>query len=119
VSEIAEQPSDVSSARIEVLSWLNRMTLDVIGLAGAPLHRIPLPLLSLICVRVLGFNYKFDSLNVEGKPNELNQAFGIIFRASRNRTLFMLLSFFPIFRRLSFIIVSLVGDFPFSLSVPY
>ncbi|KAJ7498084.1 cytochrome P450 [Mycena galericulata] len=41
------------SARIDVLDWLRRMTLDVIGQAG--------------------FNYQFDAL--DGKPNALNQAF--------------------------------------------
>jgi len=86
-SEMSKNASVVGSARIEVLSWLNRLTLDVIGLAG--------------------FNYKFESLNVEGKPNELNQAFGTIFRTSGgNGILFMLLTFFPMFRVLSFLIPS-------------
>ncbi|KAJ7115351.1 cytochrome P450 [Mycena epipterygia] len=40
---------------IEVLSDLRRMTLDVIGQAG--------------------FNYQFDALDSNGKPNELNQVF--------------------------------------------
>ncbi|KAJ7246829.1 cytochrome P450 [Mycena haematopus] len=43
------------AARIEVTSWLRRMTLDVIGQAG--------------------FNYRFDALETDGKPNELNDAF--------------------------------------------
>lgn len=48
-------------ARIDVLNGLSKMTLDVIGLAG--------------------FNYEFDSLNIDGKPNELNQAFSVMFRS--------------------------------------
>ncbi|KAF9077281.1 cytochrome P450 [Rhodocollybia butyracea] len=44
-------------ARIDVLSSLSQMTLDVIGLAG--------------------FNYKFNSLS--GEPNELNKAFSTLF----------------------------------------
>lgn len=47
--------------RIEVLNGLSKMTLDVIGLAG--------------------FNYDFNSLNVDGKPNELNEAFNVLFRS--------------------------------------
>ncbi|KAI0828219.1 cytochrome P450 [Trametes gibbosa] len=68
---------NASPARIDVLSGLSKMTLDVIGLAG--------------------FNYRFDSLNPSGKPNELNQAFQEIFDPSPNFTLWMLLkNFFPI-----------------------
>ncbi|KZT05294.1 cytochrome P450 [Laetiporus sulphureus 93-53] len=48
-------------ARVDVLSGLSKATLDVIGLAG--------------------FNYKFDSLNPEGKPNELSEAFSIMFES--------------------------------------
>ncbi|PPQ72757.1 hypothetical protein CVT24_012797 [Panaeolus cyanescens] len=51
--------------RIEVMSWLSRMTLDVIGLAG--------------------FNYKFNALSSEPKNNELNKAFSVIFRAGTSR----------------------------------
>ncbi|KAJ7088434.1 cytochrome P450 [Mycena belliarum] len=49
-------------ARIEVLSWLRRMTLDVIGQAG--------------------FNYDFDALETKGKPNELNAVFTELFHSS-------------------------------------
>ncbi|KAJ7687494.1 cytochrome P450 [Mycena rosella] len=57
-----------SAARIEVLSWLRRMTLDVIGQAG--------------------FDYQFDALNAKGKPNELDQVFTQLFhspQAARNQ----------------------------------
>ncbi|KAF8202818.1 cytochrome P450 [Mycena galopus ATCC 62051] len=52
VAQVAQQGG---VARIEVVSWLRRMTLDVIGQAG--------------------FNYRFDALDTSGKPNELNDAF--------------------------------------------
>lgn len=48
-------------ARINVLNSTSKATLDVIGLAG--------------------FNYNFDSLNTEGKPNELHKAFETMFRS--------------------------------------
>ncbi|KAJ6605398.1 cytochrome P450 [Mycena vulgaris] len=51
------------TARIEVLSWLRRMTLDVIGQAG--------------------FNYEFDALETKGTPNELNQVFTELFHSSQ------------------------------------
>ncbi|PCH43005.1 cytochrome P450 [Wolfiporia cocos MD-104 SS10] len=54
-----ERNGDGAPARFDVLSWLSKMTLDVIGLAG--------------------FNYYFDTLNVAGEPNELSQAFDVMF----------------------------------------
>ncbi|KAJ6566320.1 cytochrome P450 [Mycena capillaripes] len=47
------------SARIDVLDWLSKMTLDVIGQAG--------------------FDYHFDSMNAEGKPNDIHQLFNKLF----------------------------------------
>ncbi|KAI0634035.1 cytochrome P450 [Trametes polyzona] len=65
-----------SVARIEVLQGLGMMTLDVIGLAG--------------------FNYRFNSLNPQGKPNELSEAFKVIFTPPKKFTLTMLLkNLFP------------------------
>ncbi|KAJ7452640.1 cytochrome P450 [Mycena latifolia] len=51
-AQVARNPS---ATRVEVLSWLRRMTLDVIGQAG--------------------FDYDFDSLNPTGDSNELHEAF--------------------------------------------
>ncbi|KAF7364386.1 hypothetical protein MSAN_01099300 [Mycena sanguinolenta] len=51
----AQTAQENGAARIEVMSWLRRMTLDVIGQAG--------------------FNYRFNALDADGKPNELNDAF--------------------------------------------
>ncbi|KAI0329988.1 cytochrome P450 [Cubamyces sp. BRFM 1775] len=66
-----------SPARINVLDGLTRMTLDAIGLAG--------------------FNYRFDSLNPDGKPNKLNEAFQAIFHPPEHvSTLAILKSIFPV-----------------------
>ncbi|KAJ6496408.1 cytochrome P450 [Mycena sanguinolenta] len=51
----AQAANENGAARIEVTSWLRRMTLDVIGQAG--------------------FNYQFGALELDDKPNELNDAF--------------------------------------------
>ncbi|KAJ7714562.1 cytochrome P450 [Mycena olivaceomarginata] len=55
----AEQQN--GAACIEVLSWLRRMTLDVIGQAG--------------------FNYQFDALENNGKSNELDEVFTELFHS--------------------------------------
>ncbi|OCH85827.1 cytochrome P450 [Obba rivulosa] len=57
------------SARIDAVDGLGKMTLDVIGLSG--------------------FNYEFDSLNPDGKPNELNEAFNVIFREGKEKRTFL------------------------------
>uniref|UniRef100_A0A0W0FNH7 Cytochrome p450 n=2 Tax=Moniliophthora roreri TaxID=221103 RepID=A0A0W0FNH7_MONRR len=64
-------------ARLDALSWLSRMTLDVIGLAG--------------------FNYTFSSLS--GKPNELNEAFRTLFSQTSRIDLWHLLQgYLPMLR---------------------
>ncbi|KAJ6619284.1 cytochrome P450 [Mycena sp. CBHHK59/15] len=62
--EIAE---DGKSKRIDVLSWLRKMTLDVIGQAG--------------------FNYQFGAMQPKGKPNELNEVFTQLFHSGQSKTL--------------------------------
>ncbi|KAF8968276.1 cytochrome P450 [Flammula alnicola] len=65
------------NGRVEILSWLSKMTLDVIGLAG--------------------FNYKFDALS--GEKNELNEAFSTIFRSGTNISLIPIIrGMFPALR---------------------
>lgn len=72
----AESTKQGGTGRIDVLSWLSKMTLDVIGLAG--------------------FNYKFDALKGDANKNELNEAFSTIFRSrTRMNMLFMLRGLFP------------------------
>ncbi|KAG2339110.1 cytochrome P450 [Suillus weaverae] len=67
------------AARIDIMPWLSKMTLDVIGLAG--------------------FNYEFDALNTTGKPNELNQAFSVMFSASQQISIIpMLKAWIPLLR---------------------
>ncbi|CAA7265268.1 unnamed protein product [Cyclocybe aegerita] len=57
--------------KINVLSWLSRMTLDVIGLAG--------------------FDYKFDALTTDPKKNELNRAFSVLFTPGNRMALLPLI----------------------------
>ncbi|KAJ7597102.1 cytochrome P450 [Mycena floridula] len=59
---MAQLQSAGGGGSIEVLSWLNRATLDIIGLAG--------------------FNYEFNALDPKGAPNELNEAFATVFQSS-------------------------------------
>ncbi|KLO13381.1 cytochrome P450 [Schizopora paradoxa] len=67
--------------RIDVLSWLGRTTLDIIGLAG--------------------FNYEFNALNINEKPNELNEAFSTIFNIESGITfLAVLQELIPVLRKL-------------------
>ncbi|CDO71513.1 hypothetical protein BN946_scf184910.g12 [Trametes cinnabarina] len=77
----AELAQAGGQGRIDVLKGLSKMTLDVIGLAG--------------------FNYRFDSLNPNGQPNELNQAFQEIFSPSGGFTVLMILqNIFPVLKSL-------------------
>ncbi|KAF8894814.1 cytochrome P450 [Infundibulicybe gibba] len=61
-----ESSKQGGTARVDVLSWLSRTTLDIIGLAG--------------------FNYKFHALDGD-KPNELNEAFATSFRSGTSLSL--------------------------------
>ncbi|THV01377.1 cytochrome P450 [Dendrothele bispora CBS 962.96] len=73
----AQVSQEGSSAQLDVLSWLSRMTLDVIGLAG--------------------FNYKFDALS--GEINELNKAFNTVFSATNRIDYWGILqALFPVLR---------------------
>ncbi|KAJ7272844.1 cytochrome P450 [Mycena rebaudengoi] len=68
-------------ARVDILSWLSKATLDIIGLAG--------------------FAYKFNSLNAENETvkNELADAFTTIFKAeTRMNPIDILRNLMPIFR---------------------
>ncbi|CAA7265267.1 unnamed protein product [Cyclocybe aegerita] len=72
-----EESSKEANRRIDVLAWLRKMTLDVIGLAG--------------------FGYKFDALKSDS--NELHRAFSAIFRTSNRVNPHQLLrAFFPFLR---------------------
>ncbi|KAJ6630229.1 cytochrome P450 [Mycena sp. CBHHK59/15] len=72
---------DGGTARINVLTWLSKATLDIIGLAG--------------------FNYKFNALTTDSdeNPNELAKAFSTIFvAASRMDSIRILQAWIPFFR---------------------
>jgi hypothetical protein len=60
--ELSTDAGDV--VRLDVLSWLSKTTLEIIGAAG--------------------FGYDFDVLNIEDRPNELNEAFNRVFASAEN-----------------------------------
>ncbi|KAJ7734831.1 cytochrome P450 [Mycena metata] len=77
----AEAAKSGGVARIEVLSWLNKATLDIIGLAG--------------------FNYKINALGADADdaPDELVEAFDRLFTSETTFSVMRLLQFmFPVFR---------------------
>ncbi|KAF9229992.1 hypothetical protein BU15DRAFT_69580, partial [Melanogaster broomeanus] len=58
-SEISKNPAvHTNGACIDIVPWLNKVTLDIIGLAG--------------------FNYNINALNTNEIPNELNEAFSAV-----------------------------------------
>ncbi|KAJ3865395.1 cytochrome P450 [Lentinula novae-zelandiae] len=71
--------ADNGAVRVDVQSWLSRMTLDVIGRAG--------------------FNYRFYALD-STEPDELSKAFSVIFGISSRFTLWndVLQGLFPVLR---------------------
>ncbi|KAG5642330.1 hypothetical protein DXG03_003005 [Asterophora parasitica] len=76
---VADNASQGGISRVEVMSWLSKATLDIIGLAG--------------------FNYEFDSLNPSGEENELSAAFASLFASSTKPSIIpMLRAWFPFFR---------------------
>ncbi|KAJ7480949.1 cytochrome P450 [Mycena latifolia] len=79
----AQVAQEKGAGRIEVLSWLRRMTLDVIGQAE--------------------FNYQFEALDASGKPNELHHAFNELFhspQANRNAAFRLSQAMVPILKLL-------------------
>ncbi|KAJ7767227.1 cytochrome P450 [Mycena metata] len=67
------------STRIDILDWLSKMTLDVIGQAG--------------------FDYQFDSLNPDKKPNEIHETFSKLFHSpNRSREIAFRTSSIPLLR---------------------
>jgi hypothetical protein len=77
--------SSANGTRIDVLPYLNRTTLDVIGLAG--------------------FGYKFNTLadsNDPSKTNEMDLAFRKLFGAAQSNPLNLLFSMFiPFWRHIA------------------
>jgi hypothetical protein len=80
---------------VEVLSWLSRATLDIIGLGG--------------------FNYSFDALKQGEEASELSSSFSEMFKSTQQTGLSqffrVLKAFIPIFR--CFVSVSIIPYLPF------
>ncbi|KAI0075930.1 cytochrome P450 [Panus rudis PR-1116 ss-1] len=75
----AKKVQQDAPVRVNALEALNKMTLDIIGLAG--------------------FNYAFNALNEDGTPNELAEAFQRMFSADHHPNLLARLQHVaPIFR---------------------
>ncbi|KAF8841559.1 cytochrome P450 [Paxillus ammoniavirescens] len=77
-SEIANPAVNTNGAHLEIMAWMSRMTIDVIGLAG--------------------FNYDIDALGATEKRNALNVAFATVSTAIERIELdisFVLQAWFP------------------------
>lgn len=71
---------DKGQTRINVVDWLSRTTLDIIGLAGN-IHSFIKT--SIRLNRTTGFDYTFNALgNTQGSPSELQSIFNTVFRHS-------------------------------------
>jgi hypothetical protein len=105
-TQIANSSSGV--ARVEVLSWLSKATLDIIGLAGALPSSASFSCLlnspfSCVSSTHAGFNYTIDALDApEGAaPNELAEAFEALFASETGFSLARFLQLrFPLLRRI-------------------
>ncbi|KAG6373635.1 cytochrome P450 [Boletus reticuloceps] len=81
-SEISKDPTATITDTIDVVPWLTRVTLDIIGLTG--------------------FNYDFDALEASGQPNELSEAFSTLFSTSQSITILdVLQGLFPVLRHIA------------------
>jgi len=74
---ITNEKQGIKGPRIDVLGWLSRATLDIIGLTGHSIHNFCAYLLTLV---VTGFGYTFNSLSPASTAKEpLADAFRTIF----------------------------------------
>ncbi|KAI0302842.1 cytochrome P450 [Multifurca ochricompacta] len=81
---------------LDVFNWLNKVTLDIIGLAG--IVTVVDMLISHSELRI-GFDYNFDSLHSsEEKQNELYEAIRSILTLNSRNIFFVFQLFFPVFR---------------------
>jgi hypothetical protein len=71
------------SLRTDVLMWLNRATLDIIGLAGNFFVSFPL-LIHVVftpsSIQISGFGYEFNALS-DSEPSELSVVLAAMFKA--------------------------------------
>ncbi|KZS96686.1 cytochrome P450 [Sistotremastrum niveocremeum HHB9708] len=79
LSQISDAPSQDGTVHLNVLKWLSKTTLDIIGLAG--------------------FDYNFNATNPEAKRDDMSAAFQTAFQSGQAFTWFTMLSNrFPILR---------------------
>ena len=83
------------SVHLDVLEWMSKAALDIIGVAGA---LQVLPTEWCVC-NPAGFGYEFGALSEFGEPNELADAFEKVFRTNSGGTMRMILhNYFPFLR---------------------
>lgn len=96
MSEITKTGGE--KARVDVMPWLSKATLDIIGRAGTlnlP-HRLRTAF-SLILPHRIGFDYEFNAL--DDTTNELSEAIHSTLNASpRERVFSLLQGTFPVLR---------------------
>ena len=86
---------------LDAITWLNKVTLDIIGLAGDPLSAqfTPQDVLISHSVPQTGFDYTFNSLrSPDENQNELYESIRTIFNTKSDGFMFVLQIFFPLFR---------------------
>ena len=86
---------------LNAFTWLNKVTLDIIGLAGNPLS-VSIYLQDVLISRSVpqtGFDYTFNSLHAPDKEqNELYEAIRSMFSTTSGGFMFVLQLYFPLFR---------------------
>jgi hypothetical protein len=98
---LANSPRKDGKLNLDALNWLNKVTLDIIGLAGKSLSAVLF--LSLIAPfkSCVGFGYTFDLLHSpDEEQNDLYRAIRTILKVAPGNVIFALQLFFPIFRRI-------------------
>jgi hypothetical protein len=91
-----ESANQGGTGRVDVLPWLSKMTLDVIGLAGAFVESHVSAHLD-VYLDIAGFHYKFDALT--NQQSELNNTFDALFKNDSKLPVIPLLKAqFPILR---------------------
>jgi hypothetical protein len=97
---LAKSPRKDGKLNLDALNWLNKVTLDIIGLAGKSLSAALF--LSLIAPfkSCVGFGYTFDLLHSDEEQNDLYRAIRTILKVAAGNVFFALQLFFPIFRRI-------------------
>ena len=84
----------------DAYTWLNKVTLDIIGLAGdRPIVQIPSEIISPAILCLTGFNYNFNSLfSPDEKQDELYESIRTMLTVKSDEFMLILQLFFPLFR---------------------